>query len=478
MLTAKKMLSLSLVIQLLFLETKKRLIRLSAAAPMNVSFLASLLAVIMVAGLLMPLSAGASVKTLRGEVVLEQMYESNPDRVSTGETYDSRSSISPGMIFTRSSQKSRLALRYAPSLIYSYQTEDERVNHRGSGEYEVYMARRLRLNFRDTYVQGDDLYTYTQVREISDGDLEMADRRGRREYWTNQFAGSMNLEYARESFLDVGYANDLLRNREDGFTDFTRHKPFSSLSYRFNQQWGSTLDYSYELIEYDNGFDDDDGDDQRKIHEGGGLLHYKPSPLTRLFMRGVYRRTDYEDSFREYEVYTATVGIDRQLSPFRSVAFESGYSRIKREGFSDKGAVNLKMAVDTTMERGVWRLYGESGTDELYYRGIDKDELSLYWRIGARISHGLTKNISGNAEVYYSEALFIERDESEKQVWYSARTGLSYRFARYYQLSAGYSYTDVDAVYRIDPTGREVDDSYQNHHVFIRLTAGKDLLKW
>ena len=445
---------------------------------MNVLLLALLLAGIMVAGLLMPSSAGASVKTLRGEVALEQMYESNPDRVSAGETYDSRSSISPRMIFTRSAQKSSLALRYAPSLVYSYQTKDERVNHRGSGEYEVYLARRLRLNLRDTYVQADDLYIYSEVREVSDGELEMTDRRGRREYWINQFAGSMNLEYARESFLDVGYANDLLRNREDGFTDFTRHKPFSSISYRFNQRWGSKLDYAYTLIEYDDSFDDDDGDDERKIHEGGGMLDYKLSPLTRLFMRGIYQRTVYEDSIREYEVYTATVGIDRQLSPFRSVAFESGYSRIKREDFSDKDAFNLKMAVDTVMERGAYRLYAESGTDELYYRGIDKDELSLYWRVGARINHGLTENISGNAEIYYSEAEFLERDESERQVWYSARAGLSYRFARYYELSAGYSFTDVDAADRIDPTGREIDDSYQNHHVFIRLTAGKDLLKW
>lgn len=423
----------------------------------------------------MPLSAGASLKTFRGEIDLGQTYESNPDRVSADERYDSRSSITPRMIFTRLTQGSSLTLMYAPSLNYSYQTKEESVNHRGSGKYVVYLARRLRLDLRNAYVKSDDLYTYEEVRELGDGEFELSERRGRREYYTNRFSGSINLEYARASFLNAGYTNHVFRNRADGFTNFARHNPFASISHRFNHQWGSKLDYSLTVTDYD---EDDDDDDKRNTHQGIATFDYKPSPLTRLFVRGGYQRMDYDRSLRKYEIYSTTAGIYRKFSPMRSVEFESGYSKIIREDFADNEAFNMLIAINTTMKKGSWRLYGESGTEELYYRGIDKDELSIHWRIGMGIHHVLTKNISGNADVYYSEAESIERDEPERQKWLRAKAELFYSFARYYRFSIGYSYSDVEVLDSVDAAGKGINDSYENHHVFVKLTAGKDIMKW
>ncbi len=410
-----------------------------------------------------PACIEAAQKTLRGEIDLHQGYDSNIDREPEDEQYESTSSVTTRVIFSRLTQRSNFSLTYAPSFVYNYKAEEERVDHSASLGYDVQLTRRLVFDLENAYVQSDDPYSYREYTAVDDGPPELSDRRGRRRYWTNRLSVSTRLEYAEESILGLGYTHYVLKNRDDAFDDFTRHSPFASLSYRLNRQWAVESNYSFIRGDFDEG-------DDIRTHEGDIYLFYRSSPQTRFFVHGGYLETGYETSDRAYNVYTASVGINRALSPFRSLDVDSGVSWIKRDEGSDSEAFYLRAAVDNRIERGSWRVYGESGFDERYYDGDDDEDLSRYWLAGAGIRYFLTPGITGSMGFSFREDRYFERPGSEKDMLFRGDASLRYAFWRYYEVAAGYTYTDLDA-------DRDAD-SYENHRVFIRLAAGRDLLRW
>lgn len=408
--------------------------------------------------------ADASQKTFSGEIGLRQDYDSNADRVATDEQYESRSRITPRFTFGRLTQQSNFSLTYAPSFVYSYQSEEDRTDHFASVGYGRRLSRRVSVDFDNTYRMTDDPYTYTEFTETGEGDFVLSDRRGRRRYWSNSFSGSTRLEYARDSLVNLGYRNHVLRNRDDDFEDdYTRHTPFASLTHRFNHQWQTQLTYTYNIGNFDNRED-------LRTHDGTGRLFYSFSPFTRVFVLGGYMQTDYADSFRDYVVYTTAAGFDRELSAVRSLSFETGVSFIQRDNFADTDALYLKVSLDNTIQRGAWSVYGESGVDQRLYTGADESFLSRYRLAGARVNYDLARNLAGTTSLEYRRDENIDTPASERETRIIANVGLAYTFARWYRLSAGYSYVDLDA----DQTIR----SYDNHRVYIGLTAGKELLRW
>ena len=419
--------------------------------------------------LLLPLAAAASSqKTFRGEVSVEQGYQSNIDRVHSDPVAEHESRITPRMIYTRSTGASNLRLAYSPSLVHSYRTEEQRIDQRVSAAYNIQVAKRLGLNFNNTYRLADDPYTYAGW-EVVDGEIELSDRRGRRQYWTNSFSASMDYEYGQQRLVSLGYNNRILQYEQDIHTDFVQHSPFASISHRINHRWSLRSSYTFTQGDFD-------GDDDRTSHSADFAVSYALSPHTDIFSRIGYAATDYEQelqAIRNFEVYTATVGLDRQLSPLRSIDVETGVSQIKREAFagieSDILAFFLRANLDNQLQRGSWRLYGESGTDQRYYTGIDEG-LSRYWLAGVQANRTLTRNITGSAGVSYREDDYIEREVSDREKYIRANARLRYSFARWYQLTLGYSYSELES--------SRPFNNYENHRVFIRLTAGKDLFSW
>ena len=408
--------------------------------------------------------ADASQKTFRGEIGLQQDYDSNADRVPTDEQYESTSRVTPRFTFGRLTQTSNFSLTYAPSFVYSYRNEEERTDHFASVGYGRRLSQRVSVDFDNTYRMTDDPYTYTEFTEIGEGDFELSDRRGRRRYWSNSFSGSTRLDYARDSFMNLGYRNHVLRNRDDNFEDdYTRHTPFAGLTHRFNHQWQTQLSYTYTIGNFDNRED-------LRTHDGSGRLFYSFSPFTRVFVLGGYMQTDYDDSILDYAVYTTAAGFDRELSAVRSVSFETGVSFIQRDNFADTDALYLKVSLDNAIQRGSWSVYGESGVDQRLYTGADDSFLSRYRLAGARVNYALGRNLTGTTSLEYRRDENIDTPVSDRETRIRANAGLAYTFARWYRLSAGYSYVDLDA----DQPAR----SYDNHRLYISLTAGKELLRW
>lgn len=411
----------------------------------------------------MPVGGNASQKTFRGEISIEQGYESNIDRVPENEQHEYTSRISPNFIITRQTPRSSLALSCSPGVAYDWEADEERFDYSASLSGEAQVTRRFHLSVEDIFIQSDDPYTYTQYVENDTGDFELSDRRGRRRYWTNRLSVTTNLEYARGSVLGLGYTNYILNNRDDEFDDFTRHTPFTTLTYRFNNHWEVETSYSFTKGEFEQ-------DEDIKTHEGDVILHYTHSPFTSYFVHGGYLQTAYEDSIRDYAIHTLSVGINRDLTPLRSIDLETGGSRIVRDTDSDSEAFYMRAALDNQLRNGDWRIYGESGFDERYYDGSEDDDLSRYWLIGAGIRHGFSPNTTGSLDVSFREDRYIDRPEPQKEEFIRISTRLAHTFARYYEISAGYAYVNLKA--------DEDTDAYENHRAFVRFSAGKDLLRW
>ena len=407
-------------------------------------------------------AVASSQKTFRGEIAVEHSYESNPDRVASDAESEHESRVAPRMTYTRDTRLSSFSLLYAPSLVHSRRTEEDRVDHLASAAYNIQARKRLEFDFSNTYRLAYTSYTYTEE-EIAEEEIVLSDRRGRRRYWTNSASASMNYEYGPQSFFNTGYNNRILRNKDAAYTDYVRHSPFVSVSHRISHQWRIMTGYTFTRGNFD-------GADDITTHSGNVSVHYSLSPHTSIFSRLGYIHNEYEQSQRDYEVYTAAVGVNRQMSPLRSIDIETGASLVKRDLVSDTRALFLRASLDSQIKRGSWRVYGESGIDQRYYAGIDEEGLSRYWLAGVRINRTLTENVSASTGVYRRDDEYLERSDMEKEKRIRADARITYSFARWHRLTAGYSYTDLDADRK--------PDSYENHRVFIRLTAGRDLLKW
>ncbi len=371
--------------------------------------------------------------------------------------------MTPRLIYSRQAQRSILSLTYAPSYVYEWETEEDRVDHSAGLTYDRYLAQRLLWSVNNTFVRTDDPYAYAEFTETDEEGVEISDRRGRRRYWTNRATTELEWEYARESFFGIGYTHTVLQNRDDAFRDYTRHSPFASLSRRFSQWWAADISYRYTLGDFDD-------DEDLETHEGDLYVNYRTSPMMRYFVHGGYLHNNYEITSRDYTIYTASAGIDRELSPLRSLSLEAGHSWFVRDDASDSDAFYIRAALDNRLQRGSWRIYGESGYDVRYYEGVDDEGLSEYWLAGLRIDRGISQNVMGSLSASYREDRFEERVVSERENRFSGDLRIAYGFARYYSLYAGYGYTDVDA-------DRETR-SYENHRAYIGLSAGKDLLQW
>ena len=411
-----------------------------------------------------PLGAEASVQSFSGSISLQQDYDSNWDRRPRDEAESETSSrVQPGLTYTRSTRTSDFTLTYAPSYVYNYRAREDRVDQFASAGYGVDLSRRTRLDLDNTYRLTDDPYLYTEFVELDEGEFELSDKRGRRRYWSNSFSGSIRREYARDSHVSLGYRNHLLRNRNDDFDDFTRHTPFAALVHHFSHRWQGELSYQYTIADFD-------GREDRATHNADGRLFHALSPMTRVYVYGGYTRTDYDEVRRDYNVYTAAVGFDRELSRVRRVSAETGYSFIRRDN-SDDEAFYLKASLDNTIQRGSWRVHGESGVDQRYYTVADDDWLSRYWLAGVRFSYQLARSLTGNAGAVYREDENIDDnfEGSDRERLFRGNVNLAYAFGRWYQLAVGYRYTDLDADRRT---------SYDNHHAYVTLSAGRELLRW
>ncbi|MCF8096050.1 MAG: hypothetical protein K9J79_11900, partial [Desulfobacteraceae bacterium] len=243
-------------------------------------------------------SAAFAQSTLRGGVSLEQGYDSNINREPEYEVYESTTTLSPSLDYVRKGRRTSFSLGYSPGFVYSYLTEDVRIDHRASAGYDLELTRKLHLDFRNRFVRTQDPY---EIGEGIDDSIEISDRRGRRTYWSNNFSAGAAYTYGEQRFVEMGYQNRVLENRDETYSDFMRHSPFVSVSHRISHQWDTKLEYRFVRGDFEEPEESAESGDLT-TNSGDFYLYYSFTPHTRVFGHLGYSQTDYDEKPDDYKV--------------------------------------------------------------------------------------------------------------------------------------------------------------------------------
>ncbi len=415
---------------------------------------------------LLPLSAALAQSTLRGGISLEHGYDSNIDREPENEVYESTTTLSPSLDYVRKGRRTRFSLVYSPGFVYSYLTEDVRIDHHATAGYELVLTRNLQMKFSNRFVRTEDPSADGEGVEDS---IEISDRRGRRSYWSNNFSASTAYTYGRQRVLEVGYQNRVLENREGAYSDYVRHAPFVSVSHRINHQWDTRLEYGFVRGKFDEPRDSDISEDLT-TNSGDVYLYYSFTPHTRMFGHLGYTRADYDEKPDDYKVYTSATGLEHQYSRTLSLTAEAGASLVERNYFSDTDAFYLNAQVEKGWERTSWYLSVESGLDAREYAGVDDLGLSRYWSVGTGMDRTLMRNVNGSVDFSFRDDRYLEREPNVDEQQFEASAGLSWSFARWYKGFGRYTFVDQNADIEVD--------NYTDHRFSVGISAEKDLFRW
>ncbi len=416
--------------------------------------------------MILPPASALGQSTIKGGVSLEHGYDSNINREPENEVYESTTTLSPSLDYVRKGRRASFSLGYAPGFVYSYLTEDLRIDHMATAGYEHALTRKLRLDFSNRFVRTQDPY------EIGEGvgvGVEISDRRGRRTYWSNNFSAGGSYTYGEQRVVQMGYQNSVLENREGTYSDYVRHSPSASVSHRINHQWDTRLVYGFERGYFDEPRDTDISEDLTR-NSGDFYLYYSITPFTRVFSHLGYSRTDYDEKPDDYEVYTASAGAEHQYSRSFSLSADVGVSMVERKYFPDEEALYLSARADKKWQRTSWYLGASGGLDAQEFTGVSDLGLSRYWSVSTGIDRDLMRSVNGSVNFSYREDTYLERDPAADERHFEASARISWSFARWYRIYGRYIFVTRDA---------DIDsDNYDDHRVFVGISAEKDLFRW
>ncbi len=446
----------------------------------NIAYLALLCSLFLSLYVLRPLSAEAAQQVLRSGVTLGHEYDSNIDRHSAEEQSEWTSSITPRLTYKRAELTNNFLIDYAPSVVYSYHTDNERIDQYLQARYDSSLTQKWLVYMQDTFVLDEDPYsdpvadeTNSQIND-KDETIQVSDRRGRNRYWTNNFSTGSRLEYARQSFAKLGYQYQVFDNKEAAFADFVRHSPSMSILHRLNHQWDSQFDYRFIKGDFDEGEDLASNTHHQsrdlKTHASDLYLYYKLKPLTTVFGRYGYSQTKYDERPNDYYYHLISAGLNHQISPTLNLGLEGGMSLLQMDNLSDHDAVQLRIALIKAWERNSWSLSADSGLDEQQFSGTDDQGLSRFWAVRTTYHHNFIKDLTGLVSLSYRDDTYLERIPESDEQRVQGDAMLTYSFAQWYQIALRYSYINQNADLEFN--------QYNDHRVLLEFSVIKDLLKW
>jgi hypothetical protein len=280
----------------------------------------------------------------------------------------------------------------------------------------------------------------------------------------NSLVVAADYQYARDSVLGLGYNNRILKNDAPGLDDYVRHQPYASIGYRFNRHWEAKLSYDYIRGDFDVTEDLDQ-------HVPGIVIRHYTSQHEQFF--GAYQFTSlrYDGPRSGYNLHRGDLGWQRDLGPNSVIAVSTGATRAEQRGGENETVLNYAVDVAREIKNGRLSIGGVGGMDELQFAAINQDgRLSKFWSIRGTIDYQLREHLSSQANLSYREDNFFEvlPDYEERSLVGGLR--LSRGFWRWYSLTLGYSYRQLDSE-------RPLSD-YQDHRAYVELSAGKELGRW
>jgi len=429
--------------------------------------------------------------------------------------------VSPRLSFSSAGADDLFQLTVAPALNYDdlYNTTDVDWDFRLSEDKRL--SQNWTFALTDGFFLGDDPVRENNLRtaEITPGTIRvqelevvgspgdeenaaLTERYGRRRFWRNDFELSTGYTYAEDSVASIGYNYGVLRNEGDNgadlYAEYDRHDVFGSLGYRFTPTWrldnraryskGNFDEDQQVLVITNNGVVENRVLDDLEEYQFQTRVSYTRSPHLQYFGEYRYQGADYEDEARDdYDIHQFLVGYNYDLSPHVRMTMYGGPVIGTFENSSSDTDVVAYGGLEWDVEHGTFAFPLGKGYSQNNFDGRSSG-LSEFWGAGTSFAYQFTENLQSEISANYVDHDRIQdlgffpagttRSPEFGQTLYSEKSydagaSLSYTFAQWYHVSAGYRYFNNDSDLESDPYG-----DYDEHRVFVELSWGNELFRW
>ncbi len=429
-------------------------------------------------------------------------------------------SIGPIIIFNSKSRKDQITARYNPSYTHDVKLNNNNWEHDFFLTANRHFTQRLQLNLSEKFIYSDDPSL------IASDDNNASYRKDRKRYWTNDFSLGTSYAYGRTNTVEAGYYNRILRNDYTGiggYEDYDRHIADLSLIHHINPFWNITLATSYTRGLFDppsqplvdsviEGFESISPgitDDTDTTNLSNNLSEYRADvELKHLFskrksvqLRYEFSRTDYDAILRNNTyLHNLTIGAEYQYSPRLSLSFGGGPSYENTDTFDPNWNYNAHLNIQYDVDRhSKISTYIDKGYDQ---ENFSYDNTTLgrnqgltgFWNAKLSFSHALLDNLTTQIFISYREETqenvlygvissvengtdFENTDREafrEESVFnrniYQAGGTLKYTFQQFWTTSLSYNYRNQNSDL--------INDSFDEHRVYLTLAVQKELLRW
>ncbi len=359
---------------------------------------------------------------------------------------------------------------------------------------------------------------------------ELTERFGRKRFWRNNLSVLSEYSYAQSSRVGVGYLYDGLRNindnASDSYTPYDKHDGMLRIDHRFSPRWEATgeahyvkgifddepdvivfsseksqdiLDVEDNVFEQDNKPLSDDLEEYRFL----ATLQYHHGLKETYGLAYYFLSTDYDDQRRQdFFINQFALSWDYDLSQHVHINLRGGPSFLKRDSFSLETGYNAHIGISWKFFHGDILFYLNKQYDQDNFNG-EIDGLVDVWSGGAEFRYQFYKNFVVNLFATYDDSKhyqfptrngniptqqdlndsaltredgMLPEDNNQPldirydETLYTVGAQLSYGFWRWYTLNLGYRFSRNDSDLN--------RDDYDEHRVFVTLSAEMDLMRW
>jgi hypothetical protein len=447
--------------------------------------------------------------------------------------------ITPRIRFSSQGINDLLEFTYAPSLYYDEIDSDNNMGHDLNLSAEKLLTRNWSLHLSDTYYYGDDSI---EDEALSSSDIipgtdtedeqtvgaeqtdstsqSLSEQNERNEYWRNTLNIGTDYTYTQDSVVGFDYIFEALRNisdDDDGYQDYDRHETTGQLSYRFNRSWQMETEVGYvkgiyeptevtyiqpEIVQVpvEDEVDEIEYEEQTVYNQSTEeysddldeyqflfRMNYDWRTHDRLFSLYSYDATDYESTLREdAAIHEISLGWSHDFSRAVSITLSGGPSFVTYEESSTDTGYNAQAGLIWNLQHSALTANSSYGYDFDNFDG-DRTGLSQTWRSELGYSYQFSQTLSLSFSSSYERSdneepisttvlLDLEGEDTANndvskytEESYDAGLTLSYNFQRWYTVSASYRYADYQS---------ENDLDYDEHRVYLTLSASKELFRW
>ncbi len=412
-------------------------------------------------------------------------------------------SIGPIFIFETKSSVNDLELRYNPNFAYDF----EQTNHTVDQDLNITAVHNFSKSFRSNFTNH---FLYTDDPELITSANSSDFNKGRRRYWSNDFNLGSSYSYNATSSITGGYSFRILRNEGtsiDGYDNYDRHIVDLSLQHQINSYWllGATTSYTRGLFDPPNqqvvdtiteGLSSDLSE-----YRAGTTLNWTLSPRKTLISSYEFSGTVYDAALRNNtNLHNLSLGGRYQYTKHLSLAIGGGPSYEKTEGFNGNWDYNAHLDFSYEVgEKSAFTAVMKKGYDQENFssnnNGLGRDQgLTNFWDFQLDFSSELLKDLRAKFFVSYrnerqedllhgisnsvENGTLAEIDDPEtfrrqtlfnKDI-YRGGGSINYSFMQYWTSAISYSYRSQES--------ERVNDSYDEHRLFLTLSVQKELLRW